>query len=418
MDIPSQRAGHHPHDAGEIPRAIGREPAIEPESEGPALVGDWRGRNAASAQSGGGWGLVWLASSLVLLLAAWFLGPELVARYQYASTRGRISAEYEHASRELATAPLDGVSTAYQLVARKIRPSVVSIIARSRTDPRRPLSGSQSGGQGSGVIMSRDGFIITNEHVIGDAGRVDVMLDDRRHFPARVVGRDALSDLAVLKIDAEGLFPAEWGDSDDLQVGSMVWAVGSPYGLQQTVTSGILSAKERREESSSRSEYLQTDAAINPGNSGGPLVNARGQVVGINTSIYGETFLGISFAVPSSIARFVFDQIVQHGTVTRGFLGIVPREVVHDDMIRNNLPDMNGAVIDEIGPIGPARRTELRPGDIIRHWDGREVKTWNTLYRFIGMSSPNTEVNVAIIRDGEARTVKVPVGDASEFIPD
>jgi serine protease Do len=191
--------------------------------------------------------------------------------------------------------------------------------------------------------------------------------------------------------------------------------VGSPYGLSQTVTSGILSAKERVDASGQAHEYLQTDAAINPGNSGGPLVNSQGQVIGINTSIYGESFLGISFAVPSSIARFVFDQIVDHGRVTRGFLGIVPAPVYHDDMIGQGLPDMNGAIIQEV-PVGfPAFESGLRRGDVIRRWDGRDIVAYNTLYRYIGMSSPNTQVDVDIIRDGTPRTLKIPVGDAANF---
>ena len=263
-----------------------------------------------------GSGLLWMVASIALLFAAWFLGPEMVSRYQYAVTRGRITAEYDNARAVLvADAPLESFSTAFQLVAQSIRPSVVSIIAEHR-EYGRP--GKTASGQGSGVIMSADGFIITNAHVVGDATRVNVILDDRRDFVAKVIGRDERSDLAVLKINAEHLLPAEWGDSDALKVGSMVWAVGSPYGLQQTVTSGILSAKERYDGARKAQELLQTDAAINPGNSGGPLVNSRGQVVGINTSIYGESFLGISFAVPSSVSRFVFEQIIDHGKVTRG----------------------------------------------------------------------------------------------------
>ncbi len=361
----------------------------------------------------GGSGIVWFSASVLLLLAAWFVGPELVARYQYAATRGRVTAEYENARNVLADAPLAGLSSAYQLVAQRIRPSVVSIYA---VDP--PANGRTirpSGGQGSGVIMSRDGYILTNRHVVLNARAINIMLDDRREFPATVIGLDERSDLAVLKIDAEGLLPAEWGDSDEVQVGSMVWAVGSPYGLQQTVTSGILSAKERRDASGDAQEYLQTDAAINPGNSGGPLVNAKGEVIGINTSIYGESFLGISFAVPSSIARFVFNQLVDHGRVTRGFLGILPREVVHTDLLRHGLPDLNGAVVQRIPGGGPAERSDLRVGDIIRRWEGKAITSYNTLYRYIGESPPNSRANVEIIRDGQTLRLQVPVGNATDY---
>jgi serine protease Do len=241
------------------------------------------------------------------------------------------------------------------------------------------------------------------------------MLDDRRVFPAKLIGTDHRSDLAVLKIDADSLFPAEWGDSEAAEVGSMVWAVGSPYGLEQTVTSGILSAKERLDNSGTSHEFLQTDAAINPGNSGGPLVNARGQVIGINTSIYGETFLGISFAVPSSIARFVFEQIVEQGTVTRGYLGIQPRQVRDLDMKRNGMTDLCGAVIESIPDNGPAWDSDLRPGDVIRRWDGRDIKTYNTIFRYIGMSRPYSVVDVEILREGRPMIVQVKVGELREM---
>jgi serine protease Do len=348
-------------------------------------------------------------------MAAWFVGPELVTRYQYASTRGRIAAEYEYASQQLTSAPLEGVSSAYQLVAQKIRPSVVSVLATDHDVLVPDANGGQSGvgGQGSGVIMSDDGYIITNDHVIDGLDHVTVVLDDLRQFRARVVGRDSRSDLAVLKINARGLMPAEWGDSDELQVGSMVWAVGNPYGLKQTVTSGILSAKERPSELDGRGfEFLQTDAAINPGNSGGPLVNARGQVIGINTSIYGESFLGISFAVPSSIARFVFEQIVDNGRVTRGFLGINPNEVSSAEMMRHG---MRGALVTRVEDATPARYADLRPGDIIRRWDGKTITSWNTLYHHIARSRPHSVVDVEILRDGTPLTLQVAVGDWADY---
>lgn len=262
--------------------------------------------------------------------------------------------------------------------------------------------------------MSADGYILTNSHVVRNARTVQVRLEDRREYRGEVIGEDAASDLAVIRIRANNLLPAKWGDSDALEVGSMVWAVGSPYGLDQTVTSGILSAKERESGAQKSHEFLQTDAAINPGNSGGPLVNSRGEVVGINTFIYGETFLGISFAVPSSIAKFVFDQIVNEGKVTRGYLGISPRAVVHDDMIREKLPDLNGAIVEYIPVTGPAWRSDLRVGDVIRRWNGQEVRQHNMLYRLIGTTRPGSTVDVEIFRDGQPELVKVRVGEKEE----
>ncbi len=398
-------------DSGIFPIDRGRSPELESAHYASAQHSDIN-KSRFEARRDGGSGFLWLLASIVLLFAAWFLGPELVSRYQYAATRGRVTAEYDNAKAVLAEAPLESVSTAFQLVAQRIRPSVVSIVAEHRENGRRDHTAS---GQGSGVIMSVDGYVITNAHVVGEATIVEVTLDDRRTFQASVAGRDVRSDLAVLKINADNLLPAEWGDSDKLQVGSMVWAVGSPYGLQQTVTSGILSAKERFDSSGKAQELLQTDAAINPGNSGGPLVNSRGQVVGINTSIYGESFLGISFAVPSSVSQFVFDQIIDHGKVTRGYIGIEPKPVSHGELVRQKLPDLNGALVYDIPSRGPAANAGFLRGDIIRRWDGREVETYNMLYRFIGMTPPQTLARVDIIRNGNPLSLEVTVGDFDDY---
>ena len=173
--------------------------------------------------------------------------------------------------------------------------------------------------------MSEEGFILTNEHVVRGAEEIQITLYDRRVYQAKLIGQaDSYNDLAVLKIDADDLVPAEWGDSDSLEVGSIVWAIGSPYGLDQTVTSGIISAKNRYDRNQPQQELMQTDSAVNPGNSGGPLVDAMGRVVGINTSIYGEQFQGISFAVPSVQAKFVYEETIKKGYVRRGILGAIP----------------------------------------------------------------------------------------------
>lgn len=350
-------------------------------------------------------GFFWLAATAMLVLAAWYLGPLAIERYQYAATKGRVSAEYDNARELLADVPLQDVSLAFELVAQRIKPSVVSI----RAERVRSGRGNTGGGQGSGVIMSKDGFILTNEHVVSGANRVIVGLHDRRQFEGVVVGSDDISDLAVIKIDADGLLPADWGDSDSLSVGSMVWAVGSPYGLEQTVTSGILSAKERATFNEQNREYLQTDAAVNPGNSGGPLVNARGEVVGINTSIYGEQFLGISFAIPSSISRFVFEEIIANGEVTRSFLGVRPRPVSQNDMSDMNLPDLNGAVVEYIPEDGPAWNSGLQVGDVIRSWNGNQIRTYNMLYRLIAMTEPDSQVEVDVLRNGNPLKLQVGV---------
>ncbi len=365
------------------------------------------GRHRTHDDAGVAGGLFWLFATTMLALAAWFLGPLAIERFQYAATKGRVTAEYDNAREMLNGLPLHDVSQAFELVAQRIKPSVVSIRSSGGSGSSEPGQG--NGGQGSGVIMSEDGYIVTNEHVVAGASFVKVDLHDRRQFDGVVVGQDTGSDLAVIKIEATGLLPADWGDSDSLSVGSMVWAVGSPYGLEQTVTSGILSAKERGTSQQSSREYLQTDAAVNPGNSGGPLVNARGEVVGINTSIFGEQFLGISFAIPSSIAKFVFEQISQTGKVTRSYLGVRPRAVRQDDLSRWNLPDLNGAVVDEIPADGPASNSPLQIGDVIRKWNGKDVRTFNTLYSMIAMTSQNSVAKVDVLRNGQPLTLEVQV---------
>ncbi len=395
------------------------EPVTEPVT--PHVIGESLVTGAASARQGQAppmshqglvGGIFWFLATVMLVLTAWYVGPVAIERYQYAATKGRVSAEYQNARELLEGLPLQDVSLAFQLVAQRIKPSVVSI----RAEGVQTKDGSSWGGQGSGVIMSEEGYILTNDHVVRGASRVFVGLHDRRQFEGVVVGVDEASDLAVVKIEAVDLLPAEWGDSDALSVGSMVWAVGSPYGLEQTVTSGILSAKERGngELQDVTREYLQTDAAVNPGNSGGPLVNARGEVVGINTSIFGNKFQGISFAIPSTIGQFVFDQIIENGKVTRSYLGIWPIAVQHADMIRMGLPDLNGALVRGIPENGPAFGSDLEVGDVIRNWGGNDIKTFHMLFRFVAMTQPNAQVKVEVLRQGQPVNLTLTVSKRPE----
>ena len=208
------------------------------------------------------------------------------------------------------------------------------------------------------------------------------------------------------------MIAAEWGDSDEADVGSIVWAVGSPYGFQQTVTSGILSGKDRPGDGNFRKQtLLQTDAAVNPGNSGGPLVDAQGRVIGINTSIFGETFQGISFAVPSATAIFVYEALKADGKVTRGYLGALPTDVDDRDARLMNLPDLNGAKLTLVLDNSPAAKAGIQRNDIIRKWNGIEIKGHKRLYRLAEMTSPNSIVDVTLIRNGEEYQTKVTVGE-------
>jgi len=350
-------------------------------------------------------GLYFLLSTASLMIGAWFVGPRMVEEYHFAAARGQARAQYTDAVHQLNEAPLNSVSQAYRMVAQKVRPSVVSVSAVK--------SARESSGLGSGVIMSTDGYIMTNAHVVDGASRFLVELHDRRRYEASLVGVDPVSDLALLKINAPRLIAADWGNSDEAEVGSIVWAVGSPYGFQQTVTSGIISGKDRPGDGlQGKQTLLQTDAAVNPGNSGGPLVDDRGRVIGINTSIYGETFQGISFAVPSGTAMFVYDELKRNGSVTRGYLGVYPAEVDFRDAEQLNLPDLDGAKLRSVLYNSPADRAGIQANDIIRSWNGVVVKEFNHLFRLTEMTPPNSKVAVTLLRNGEEKQAEVTLGEA------
>lgn len=364
--------------------------------------------------------LFWLLCMAAFVVGLWQIGPLVAERYQYALTRGRVQAEYENADKILQNSPLVGLSKSYELIAQKIRPSVVSIKCAKVVGQDRTGRIMRADGQGSGVVISPDGYVLTNAHVIAGAQYIFVNLFDRSEFPAEIVGADVRTDLAVLKINTTGLTPATWGDSDALDVGSLVWAIGSPYGLDQSVTSGIISGRNRydqQQDNNPQQELLQTDAAVNPGNSGGPLVDASGKLIGINTSIVGEAFQGISFAVPSAVAQFVADQIIKYGKVNRGFLGMKPEQVDNELMVQLGLPDLDGAVVTDLNSGSPAEAAGIRNGDVIRTWNGTPVKNYLLLYRYIAMTPPKTVAEVGLIRDGQPLVVKVKLGDAPD-LPD
>ena len=357
-------------------------------------------------------GIGFFIFSIVFVLGMFFLGPEMVERYQYSVTRGKMLAEYNFAVENLGQQPLTEVSNAYQMVALSVRPSVVSINAIKSGSGRV-----EENGMGSGVIMSTDGFILTNQHVVRGSDSILIQLHDRRQFVATLVGEDLSSDLALLKIEAPDLIPATWGDSEQVNVGSIVWAIGSPYGFQHTVTSGIISGKNRPGDINHPTQsLLQTDAAVNPGNSGGPLVDAKGRVIGINTSIFGDSFQGISFAVPSETAKFIYRELSSKGTVTRGYLGVKPVEVKHRDAMRLQLPDLDGAMLSQVVEGAPAFAAGIRSFDIIRQWDGVEVKDFKHLYRLAEMTRPETLVQVKLIRDGKEQVTQVVVGRRPDSI--
>jgi S1-C subfamily serine protease len=271
------------------------------------------------------------------------------------------------------------------------------------------------------VIVDAAGYVVTNFHVVHGAAGIRVSLSDGRVLPARIVGSDPLTDLAVLKIDGDKFLAADWGDSDQLEAGALVWAVGSPFGLQRTITAGIVSAKHRDGVGGDAyRDFLQTDAAVNPGNSGGPLVDARGRVVGINTAILGDVYQGVSFAIPSRVARPIYQRLRDSGQVARGWLGVSLREVTEEDAQRLNLPKTSGAfvaqVIDEDGVPCPARDAGLQSGDVVIRWNRQAVGKPAELIRAVAMTGIGATVPVTVIRQGREITLNVKVAERPPYL--
>ena len=306
---------------------------------------------------------------------------------------------------------VEDLSLAFEQASRVIAPSVVYITAFQRAEGRRR----PTRGQGSGVIVRADGHILTNYHVIENATSVRVTLSNGRRYDAEIVGTDEETDLAVIRIDADNLQPATFGDSDDIAVGQWVLAVGNPFGLENTVTAGIISAKGRPAMGlATFGNFIQTDAAINPGNSGGPLVNLSGEVLGINNAITTASGgnMGIGFAIPGNMARSVLDSLLEHGEVRRGWLGITmdPDPLGADDAARAGY-DGQGVLITEVSDGSPAHDAGLRKGDIIIGVAGKVVTNNNVLQNAVVRRPPGTLIDMTIFRDGRDRQVPVRLGE-------
>lgn len=270
---------------------------------------------------------------------------------------------------------------------------------------------------GSGFIIDREGFILTNHHVVEDAEQVKVKLSDGREFKAKVVGKDPKTDIVLIKIDArENLPVARLGDSDNLQVGEWVLAIGNPFGLDNTVTRGIVSAKDRNIGEGPYDQFIQTDASINPGNSGGPLINMRGEVVGINTAIFSETGdnIGIGFATPVNLVKEILPQLKAKGKVTRGWLGIVIQGITPQIAESLGLDKPRGALVAEITKDGPTDRAGVQVGDVIVEFDGKELKRSSDLPLIVARTPVGKKVRLKILRDGRELTLHVTVGEAKE----
>ncbi len=259
---------------------------------------------------------------------------------------------------------------------------------------------------GSGVIVSNEGHIITNNHVVEQVDEIEVQLSDGQTKKARLVGADAQVDLAVLKIDAPNVKPLKFGDSDSVQAGDFVLAIGNPFGFEETVTDGIISSKGRPNRVDGFGDYLQTNAAINPGNSGGPLINIHGEIIGINTAIISRSggSQGLGFAVPSNTVRMALESLLKQGRIIRGYLGIQTRNQPGADR-----PSPDGVTVDDVVPGSPAANAQLQPGDVIKKFNGHEVRSFPELRSLVSQVELNKKVELEVVRNGKAMTVSTEI---------
>ncbi len=340
----------------------------------------------------------------------------------------------------VSNAALEDSQNAFVSVAERVTPAVVSVTAERAAHPvaqrnnrlsqippemrqffQEPQDAGPQEAQGSGFIVSKDGYILTNNHVVDGADKVTIELLDHRQFKAKVVGHDPQTDVAVLKIDATDLPTVVLGDDSKTRVGEWALAIGNPFGLDFTVTAGIISAKGRTNElrGLNRNDYriqdfIQTDAAINPGNSGGPLMNIRGEVVGINTAIASETgsYTGYGFAIPITLAKTVMDDIISHGRVRRAILGARINDVSAEDAGVAKLKDLNGIVVVSFTEGSPAEKAGMEPGDVVVKIDGKQVDRVSELQRLIRTHQPGDVVNLEAVRFGDHKDFKVKLIEA------
>ena len=335
---------------------------------------------------------------------------------------------------------LEQLNKAYERIAKAVTPAVVYIsttqVMKVQQSPFfsdpffRHFFGNMPGAPpqqrvlhalGSGVIVSPQGYIVTNNHVIAKASDIEVMLSDKRNFKAKVIGADKATDLAVIKIEASNLPVASWGNSEGLHVGYIVMAFGNPFGQNFSVTRGTVSALGRSgiEGPGSLENFIQTDAAINPGNSGGPLVNVRGQVVGINTAILsgnsgpgGEgSFLGIGYAIPSNTVKHVMEDLIKTGKVSRGYLGVYVGDLSPGLAKEFQVPDTSGALVQSVESTGPSAKAGLKNGDVVRKYNGQTVPDAGALTAMVTQTDPGTTVTLSILRDGKPMDLKVTLGE-------
>lgn len=345
---------------------------------------------------------------------------------------------------ESSIAPLTALDKAMESVAARVTPAVVTISVTAKVTDEAQQNGVPQGmlppgfqfffgnpqgrqqqpqervehGIGSGVIVTPDGYIVTNAHVVNNATKIQVAMSNQSIYTAKLIGIDKLNDIAVIRIEKKNLPTIAWGDSGALRPGQTVLAFGSPFGLFKfSVTRGIISALDRPNMDASNrykpGQFIQTDAAINPGNSGGPLVNAHGELIGINTFIYSGSgsFAGAGFAIPSQTVKTIAEALMKDGVVHHGYIGVTLTEMTPELADSFNLPELSGVAISEVRTDSPASRAGLKHDDVIRELNGRKITSSSALQAELSMTAPGTEVSLGILREGKPITIKVKVGE-------
>ncbi len=326
---------------------------------------------------------------------------------------------------------LSRLDSEYKKLSSTVIPSVVSITTSRRVNVQQPvdllelLYGRSRQGRsrqqvqtslGSGFIISMEGHIVTNNHVIENMDEIQVQLSDGRTAPAKILGSDPVTDLAVLKIELPDITPLALGNSDDVQVGQLVFAIGNPYGLQESVSQGIISAKGRKATSDSMVEAFQTDAAVNRGNSGGPLVNIRGEVIGVNSSIFSESGgnQGIAFAIPANTVKNVVESVIQRGKVVRGYLGVTMQAVSPELASQVGANGLDGVMVEEVVDGSPADLAGVQPGDIIRKFDGKPITNPVSLRNSVSQVAINAKVELVVFRNNEEKKLSAQIVEQPE----
>ena len=369
------------------------------------------------------WPALALATGLALVVAVPYAGL---------SREGQVWMERAPGAAPVATTP----APAWVEIARAVKPAVVNVSTRSTRESRTPedmmreffgrgFPGGETPGRsprrnvrglGTGFVINADGYVLTNNHVVDGASEIRVKFADGRELPGKVVGGDGKTDLALLKVEATGLPVVPLGDSSKLEVGEPVMAVGNPFGLEQTVTTGIVSATGRAIGAGPYDDFIQTDASINPGNSGGPLINARGEAVGVNTAIASGNggSVGIGFAIPTNLVKPVVAQLAQTGRVTRGWLGVSIQPLTQELASSFGLPDTGGALVSGVMESSPAARVGLKQGDVIVAYNGRPVTRVNDLPRAVAETPVGREVPIEVVRDGKRMSLTVKVAELQD----